>query len=333
MESVLLKGHAVVEIVDAPEPVPGPGEVLVETRISALCGSELHVYRESGQPEGNPGHESAGVIVELGEGVTGLTVGQRVAGSAVSGCGHCEYCAKGQYTWCPNFVVYGNRHAERFVVAARACHPLPDDVSWEAGVLIGGDGFGVPYHTSTKLRDDRIGTIAIFGLGPIGLGNLMMQTYLGRRVIGVDVVEARLGLARALGCEHTIDAAETEDVVGVLRHLTDGLGPEACIEAAGRPETVKQCFSAVRTGGIVVFNGEQPRVELSPSQDFIRRDITAVGSWFYHFCEFPAMLELYRARLPVERLITHRLPLTQAGEGYRLMAAGQTGKVVLIYGA
>ncbi len=333
MKSVMLKGQGVVEIVDVPEPEAGPGEVIVATRISALCGSELGTYRGKGQAVGNPGHESVGVVVALGEGVSGLSVGQRVAGSAVSGCGHCAYCAKEQYTWCSSFRVYGNRHAERFVISARACHLLPDDVSWETGVLIGGDGFGVPYHTSTKLQGESIETIAILGMGPIGLGNVIMQAYLGRRVIAVDVVPKRLEFAKAFGAAHTLNAAETADVVQAIRGLTDGLGPDVCIEAVGRPETVKQCFAAVRTGGTVVFNGEQPRVELSPSEDFIRRDVTAVGSWFYHFSEFPAMLALCRAGLPVERLITHRLPLEQAGEGYRLMAAGQTGKVLLYCGA
>ena len=332
MRSIQLQGQSTIGCIDAPEPEPGPGEVVVETRVSALCGSELKTYKGEGKEIGNSGHEAAGIIVQLGAGVTGLTEGQRVGVSAIFGCGQCAYCEKGQYTWCPNYGYFGDMHAERFVTSARACHPLPDGLSWDVGVLISGDGFGVPYHTSTKLKNEPIEHVAIFGMGPIGLGNLLMQTYLGRQVIAVDISSQRLALARELGAAHTIQPGADTDVVEAVRELTQGRGADVCIEAAGRPETAKQCFNGVRTAGTVVFNGEQPAIELSPSADFIRRDITALGSWYYHFSQFSAMLELYRAGLAIDRLITHHFPMEEAGEGFRLMAAGLTGKVLLHYG-
>ena len=331
MKRIHVKGNSVIECQNVEPPTPGPGQVIVQTRVSAICGSELGDYRGDGNAAGNGGHEAAGAVVELGVGVTELKIGQRVGVSCVSGCGHCEYCAKGQYTWCSNFAFFGQMHAERFVVPAIACHALPDDVPWDVGVLISGDGLGVPYHTSTKLAGRDVDTIAIFGLGPIGLGGVLLQSFLGRRVIGIDVAPRRLELAKQLGAMHTIDASQTDDVVGAIRDLTNGEGPDVCIEAAGRPETVKQCFAAVRTAGLVVFNGEQPAVTLSPSQDFIRRDITAVGVWYYHFSEFLGMLELYRSGLSVDKLVTHHFPLCQASEGYAVMAARESGKVLLDY--
>ncbi len=332
MRSVLLQGQSKVACVDAPEPAPGPGEVVVATRVSALCGSELKAYRGEGKAEGNSGHEAAGVVARLGAEVTHLREGQRVGVSAIGGCGRCSYCSKGQYTWCPERTYHGSMHAEYFVAAAHACHPLPDDLSWEVGLLISGDGFGVPYHTSTKLNNEPIEQIAVFGMGPIGLGNTLMQTHLGRQVIAVDVVAQRLELARAMGAAHVVRAGAEVDAVEAVRDLTGGRGADVCIEAAGRPQTAKQCFAAVRTAGTVVFNGEQPAVELSPSEDFIRRDITALGSWYYHFSQFADMLQLYRQGLDIDRLITDRLPLQEAAEAFRLMAAGQTGKVVLYVG-
>ena len=145
MKVLRLEGKGMVRMVEAVEPVPGPGEVVVETAMSAICGSELHAYHGAGMEAGNAGHEAVGTVAALGEGVTGLVVGQRVGASAVAGCGRCAYCERGQYTWCPDRAFYGSMHAERFVAAARACYPLPDDVSWEAGVLLTGDGLGVPY--------------------------------------------------------------------------------------------------------------------------------------------------------------------------------------------
>ena len=332
MKSLELPGNGEVACIDAPDPEPGTGEVLVDTRVSALCGSELKAYRGEGMERGNSGHEAAGIVSKMGPGVSAPRVGQRVGVSAVSGCGDCPFCARGQYTWCEDRTYHGSTHAERFVTAARACHVLPDDVPWDAGVLLTGDGFGVPYHTSTKLRNEPVDWVAVFGTGPIGLGNTLMQTWLGRQVIAVDVSRERLDLAEKLGAAHAIDAGVAGDVPEAVRRLTGDRGADVCIEAAGRPETARQCFRAVRTAGTVVFNGEQPEVELSPSADFIRRDITAVGSWYYHFSEFPEMLALYRAGLDVERLITHRFPLEEADEGFRLMAAGLTGKVLLQVG-
>lgn len=324
-------GSGIVECLDEATPTPGAGEVLIQTRISALCGSEMKTYRGKGQAVGNPGHEAAGVVAQLGEGVTSLRVGQRVGVSAISGCGSCDYCARGQYTWCSHWKFYGSMHAERFVTAANACHILPDELPWDVGVLITGDGFGVPYHTSRKLLSPQINTIAIFGMGPIGLGNLLMQRHLGRQIIAVDISTQRLDLAEEFGAAHTIHASDSVDAVAEIFRLTGGQGADVCLEAVGRPETAKQCFAAVRKGGTVVFNGEQPTLELSPSDDFIRRDITAVGSWYYHFGEYPEMLALYRAGLPIDKLITHRFPLAEIGEGYRLMAEGQTGKVLIDY--
>ncbi|HVF09721.1 MAG TPA: zinc-binding dehydrogenase [Abditibacteriaceae bacterium] len=330
MKYVQLLGDSQIAVQERPRPSPKRGEVLIQTVVSALCGSEMKSYRTIGYDAGNVGHEAAGIVAELGQGVTTLQIGQRVGVSTIAGCGACEYCHKGQYTWCDDHKFYDNMHAEYFVAAALACHVLPDDVSWDVGVLITGDGMGVPYHTSRKIAADDIEHVAGFGLGPVGLGHVLMQKYLGRRVIGIDRSSTRLQLARELGAASIIAVEENSDVAFQIRVLTQGRGADVCIEAAGVPATVHYCFDSVRKGGIVVFNGEQGALELSPSSDFIRRDITAVGSWFYHFHEYKAMLDLFRRGLPVASLITHRLPLAQAADAYRAME-GESGKVLLTY--
>ncbi|MDQ2731612.1 MAG: zinc-binding dehydrogenase [Armatimonadota bacterium] len=331
MKIVMQMGNSKIEVEARPRPQPKPGQVLVKTVVSALCGSEMSGYHKAGYPSGNMGHEAAGIVAERGAGLEMPRVGQRVGVSAIAGCGSCSYCEKGQFTWCDRYEFYDNMHAEYFVIPALACHSLPDEVPWDVGVLITGDGLGVPYHTATKISGAGVEDVAIFGLGPVGLGNVMFQTYMGRRVIGIDRSPERLELARQLGALHTIAVDDDTNVPASVRAMTGGRGADVCIEAAGVPTTAKQCFSSVRTGGCVVFNGEQPAVELSPSEDFIRRDITAVGSWFYHFSEYPAMLELFRQGLPVSSLITHRFPLERAAEAYRMME-GKSGKVLIEYG-
>ena len=205
MQRARYAGEGKIQVVDTPGPIPGPGEVVVETAVSAICGSELHDYRGAVQ-DGNGGHEAAGTIAALGEGVDRLKIGQRVGVSCVSGCGKCAFCAKGQYTYCSDFKFYGNMHAERFLASAIACHPLTDDLPWEAAVLLSGDGLGVPYHTYTKIASPEIKTVAVLGVGPIGLGNVLVQAHFGRRVIAVDLSPYRLDLAKRLGASEVVDA-------------------------------------------------------------------------------------------------------------------------------
>ena len=330
MRCVRHDGNCQTTIIDVTEPVPGPGEVTVETAVSALCGSELKGYRGEGLPQGNSGHEAVGTVVALGEGVEGLDLGTRVGASAIAGCGRCEECREGRYTWCCDHRYYGSMHAERFIAGANACYPLPDEVPWDAAVLLTGDGLGVPTHTSARILSSDIKTVAVSGVGPIGLGNVLLQAHLGRWVIAVDITAARLTIARRLGADHVIDGSQA-DVAEAVRDVTDGLGADVCIEAAGREASALACFDAVRTGGIVVFNGEQGPVPLSPSGHFIRRDITAVGGWYYHFCEIPRMLGFYRDGLAVTDMITHRFPFTDAPVAFETFAAGESGKVILEY--
>ncbi|WP_043583702.1 zinc-dependent alcohol dehydrogenase [Geminisphaera colitermitum] len=344
-------GNSRLAIEDVPTPAPGPGEVLIKTAVSALCGSEMSTYRgKDGRTHGNMGHEAAGTIAAFGPGAdtiknpvthAPLKIGERVGVSAIAGwpgenpsVPDPHYIA-GRYTWCDKFTFHCDMHAEYFTIPAQACHVLPDDIPWDIGVLITGDGFGVPYHTSTKLpppdSSNEQQTVAIFGLGPIGLGNVIMQTYLGRRVIGIDRAPARLELAHQLGAAHTIEASDNANIPAAIRDLTHNVGTDIAIEAAGVPATTRLCFASVRKGGTVIFNGEQPALELSPSEDFIRRDITATGSWFYHFCEYPDMLAKTHNGLPVASLITHRFPLSNAAEAYHVMQSGLSGKVLLTH--
>ncbi|MDR1280271.1 MAG: zinc-binding dehydrogenase [Opitutaceae bacterium] len=344
-------GNSRLAIEDVPTPAPGQGEVLIKTAVSALCGSEMSTFRgKDGRPYGNMGHEAAGVVVAFGPGAEAilnpvtrspLKIGNRVGVSAIAGwpgdnpASPDPHYAAGRYTWCDKFTFHCDMHAEYFTIPAQACHILPEDIPWDIGVLITGDGFGVPWHTSTKLRylpgPIEQQTVAIFGLGPIGLGNVIMQTHLGRRVIGIDRAPARLELARQLGSAHTIESTDATDIPAAIKDLTHNTGADVAIEAAGVPATARLCFASVRKGGTVIFNGEQPALELSPCEDFIRRDITATGSWFYHFHEYHDMLAKTRNGLPVVSLITHHFPLTGATEAYRVMQSGLSGKVLLTY--
>ena len=331
MKIVSMLGDRKVAVAERPIPAPGPGQVLIRTELSALCGSEMKDFRLGGDPAGaNLGHEAAGTVVQVAGDVDSLTAGARVGVSAIAGCGRCDECRAGRYTWCVNNVFYSSMHAEYFVIPALACHVLPEDVDWATGVLISGDGFGVPFHSLSKFPS-AAQNVAVFGLGPVGLGVVLLHSYLGREVIGFDLSPARLELARQFGAKWALQPGNAASVASEVRDLTNGKGADVCVEAAGSPITARACFDSVRKGGTIIFNGEQPAIELSPSEDFIRRDITASGSWFYHFSEFARLLEATRDGLIVSRLATHRFSMEDAGQAFQAMDRGETGKVLLTY--
>ncbi len=327
MKLLEMTGNASSRIIDAEPPAPESDEVIIERARSALCGSEMKTYRGPGSPGRNTGHEAVGTIVELGSGVTSLEIGQRVGVSAVVGCGKCAQCAAGRYTWCKAARSRSNMHAERFPIHARCCSRLPDDLPWDEATLLTGDGMGVPWHASKKIDRGDINTVVVMGLGPIGLGNVLLQAHLGRRVIGVDILDYRIALAETLGADEALKADES--LIERILELTGGEGADAVIDCAGQRASVANSFLAVRRGGTVVFNGESMEEMLAPSRDFNRREIWAVGCWYYFMSEVPEMLALWRGGLDVARMITHRFPLDEAPQAFELFDAGRTGKALL----
>ncbi len=322
-----MTGDATARVINADPPTPQPGEVIIETARSAICGSEMHTYRGKGMTGGNTGHEAVGTVLELGKGVDSIAPGQRVGVSAVVGCGDCAECDRGQFTWCKSARSRSRMHAEQFAIHARACSPLPDDLPWDEATLLTGDGMGVPWHTAKKIDRADINTIVVMGLGPIGLGNVLMQAHLGRRVIGVDIIDYRVRFAKQLGADVSIKADET--LIERIMDFTDGVGADVVIDCAGQRASVANSFASVRRGGIVVFNGESMEELLAPSRDFNRREIWAVGCWYYFMSEVPEMFALWRDGLDAARMITHQFPLAEAPAAFELFDKGQTGKVLL----
>lgn len=327
MLAVKCLGHEQVALEEYPEPKPTDGEVLVRIRASALCGSEMHGYRGDQAMQSNGGHEPAGVVVDASYSRR-WHAGDRVGIHAVWGCGACEWCAQGIYTFCDRRRGCPGAHAQFMAVPDHACVALPSDIPFGVGALLAGDGLGVPYHTSRRLNTRGGDTVAVVGCGPIGLGNVLVQAFFGARVVALDLSPERLELARSLGAAETVNVAET-DAFAALRALTAGRLADAVIEASGRPEGFALALKLVGKGGTVALNGENAQVSLHVGSDLIRRDITLFGSWFYHFREYPEMLELVRRGLPAQKLITAHYPLAEAQQAFSDFAAGKTGKVIL----
>ena len=332
MLAVRMLGNRKVKVVDVPKPQAKGTEVVVRVRAVALCGSDLHGLYERPEPSSfTPGHEPAGEVVEVDE-ATRVKPGDRVAIYVIIGCGQCEACLRGCPPYCqaPSVIGFGRdgADAEYVLVPEEVCLPLPDGVSFEAGALIG-DAVGLPWHTLTRLGCKPTDTVAIFGLGPIGLGHLVMAKFFGARVIGVETNEYRRKLAANLGADLVLDPEDC-DPVGKVKELTEGIGADITINAAGIPVTAGWALDAVRTFGKVELIAEQEEATIKPSAHLNRKEVWVTGGCYFMPFEYPDIIRAIERGLPAEKMITHRFPLAQADEAFALFASGDTGKVLLV---
>jgi propanol-preferring alcohol dehydrogenase len=291
----------------------------------------LHgLYRRPEPARYTPGHEPAGEIADSWPD-SRWKPGDRVALYGIFGCGSCDHCRAGYPHCCSQSRTIGfsrdGADAQYVLVPEHACLPLPDDLSFDVGALLG-DGLGVPYHALGRAHLCGADTLAVFGLGPIGLGVVLVGRYLGARVIGIDLNPHRLSLARELGAEATLNSREL-DVVPALRDLTEGRGPGVVAECAGSAATLGLALEAVAKRGRVVLIGENREASISPSAHFLRKELVMTGSTYFPLGKYEEVLRLAR-RVAPERLISHRFPLAQAREAFELFDRGETAKVALV---
>lgn len=342
---------------------PAAGEVLVRLRASGVCHSDWNAVDGTAE---NPcpcvlGHEGAGVVEAIGEGVTRVEIGDHVALSWAPSCGECDECRRDLPQLCstvwpamgtgglmdgtprlsrggqPVFhYSFLSTFAEACVVPERSCIPIPRDVPFDVAALVGcavTTGVGAVWRTAAVRPGDRV---AVIGCGGVGLSSLMAAVAAGAEpVVAVDAAVAKLDVARSFGATGAVlwqgDAQSTADAV---REATGG-GVDYAIEATGRPEAMEAAFLSTRARGAAVLIGI-PRAEavLSlPATTIPRMERRVLGSIYGSSKperDFPRTLALYRAgRLPLDRLVTQRLPLEEAERGFELMHSGDAVRVVL----
>ena len=327
MKAALYAGQRRIRIADLPTPTRGEDEVLVQVMASGLCGSELSGFRGERPRERPAGHELAGIVAETGQ-RSRLAVGDRVAVQVVRGCGKCLACLRGNSTLCRERSGVGGSEAEYMAVPEFCCLPLPDDVSFDVGVLLAGDAFGVANKLLNRMAINGADTVAIFGAGPIGLGVTAVAAFLGGRCIAVEPHEFRRRLAEELGARTSIDPTAC-DVAARLRELTGGSGPSVAVVCVGKEDVLNAALAVAAGGGRVGLVGEMPQATIRPSETLIRNSLTLYGSWYTNWVEYYELLERFRQGLPADKLITHTFGLGQAEEAYRLFESGQSGKVML----
>lgn len=235
MRAVKIPCEDTIELHQVPIPEPQKGWVRIKMKASALCRSDLYrfhgqkVFEDTGDESFiTPGHEPCGIVEKLGEGVDKVKEGDRVAIYLAIGCGHCEHCLSGNTVLCPEFKCIGfaldGAHADYIVVPQECCLPLPDDMDFVTGAL-STDVAGTLYTACRRIGVNATKTVTIFGIGPMGMGGVLIAKALGARVIVSDINEQRLALAKELGADVTINSKEV-DAVAEIKRLTGGRGSD-----------------------------------------------------------------------------------------------------------
>jgi threonine dehydrogenase-like Zn-dependent dehydrogenase len=343
MRAVLLPGDARVEVVERPTPSPGPNDVLVRVRASAICASDLSLYYGNPIVGGEiaaqggqivPGHEPAGEVVEVGANVERIKVGDRVLVHLSVGCWACEYCRAGYVHQCAEWKCIGfdldGGDADYIVIPQQCAIHLPPELSYEAGALIV-DNFGTQWHTQKRLGVSGVHTVAMIGIGPMGGAGVLLAKGLGARVIAVDVLEHRLDLARQLGADETVDASSDRALSQILE-LTRGRGVDIAIDCTGKDPGVNLALDAAAAFGKVGIVGECLQATVSPSNQMIRKELHVIGAWVFPIFEYEEIFRFVLDReVDIERTISDRVDITDAPDAFERFEKRLTEKVMFVW--
>ncbi|WP_333740284.1 S-(hydroxymethyl)mycothiol dehydrogenase [Streptomyces sp. IBSBF 2806] len=336
-------------------PDPGPGEALVKVEACGVCHTDLH-YREGGINDDFPfllGHEAAGVVEAVGEGVTDVAPGDFVILNWRAVCGQCRACLRGRPWYC--FDTHNARQkmtlldgseltpalgigafAEKTLVAAGQCTKVDRAASAAAAGLLGCGvmaGIGAAINTGGVGRGD---SVAVIGCGGVGDAAVVGARLAGAaKIIAVDVDDRKLVTARKVGATHTVNSRDT-DAVEAIRELTGGFGADVVIEAVGRPETYRQAFYARDLAGTVVLVGvPTPEMKLElPLLDVFGRGGALKSSW-YGDClpsrDFPMLVDLHlQGRLDLDAFVTETIALDEVEKAFERMHGGDVLRSVVI---
>ena len=345
MTGAFLPGNSTVELREVDVPEPGHGEVLIRTKSSTICGSDIRaIYHEhvGKGPEGYQGvvagHEPCGQIERVGPGCRRFAEGDRVIVYHISGCGVCNDCRRGYMISCTSEQyrrAYGWQRdggmAPYILAEEKDLVLLPDELSFTDGAQVA-CGFGTVYEGLEKIGISGNDAVLVVGLGPVGLAALMLSRALGATtLIGTDTVPERLELAKQLGlADHVVPAGP--DTVARVQELTGGSGVERAVDCSGADQGRQTAIRATRKWGRIVFIGEGGTVTFNPSPDIIHDQKTIYGSWVTNIWRMEELVErLVRWGIHPEDLVTHRFPLERANDAYELMAGGKCGKVAVVF--
>ena len=290
--------------------------------------------RAAGVDQVVPGHEPAGIVESVGDGVVNVSVGDRVAVYHYRGCGYCAECRGGRLMWCAQRRGYGGAvdgsDADFLITDGRNCLPLPDDVSFTTAALLMCVG-GTAFESLRKLNPAPGETLAISGLGPVGLATLRFARALGVRVIGIDTSEKRLRLAAEFGAEAVVEAG-SQDVVATVRDWSGGSGVTAALETSGVTAGRANAVAVAGRRGRVAFVGFGATEPAINPADLIDRQLTLYGSFVFTLDTYDPLLRFIRAHdETLEEIVTDRVGLEDVPAILPAVDRSETGKVVVLW--
>jgi 2-desacetyl-2-hydroxyethyl bacteriochlorophyllide A dehydrogenase len=336
MKAGIYQGVQEIVIQEIAYASPAPGFVIVETKRTGICGSDLHHYFGHWQTSTTfaAGHETTGVVAEIGAGVTGVKPGDRVVIEPFIHCGQCIYCRTGDYNHCLagkwHFQHYHGGFAEVMTVHASQLFVLPDNMSFEQGALV--EPLAVAYRAVNQSGATYGDRVAIIGGGTIGL--LCLAVVKATRVADVLITvkyAQQERLAREFGADHVVQIAET-DVSNYVTDLSSGLGMDCVIETAGSGQAFNDALAIVRPrGSVVLVAGYSGSVEVDLGP-IVWKEPMITGSLIYTYDglrnEFQAAIDLIATgRVAVSKLVTHCFPLAQIGQAFQTAADKKSGAV------
>lgn len=353
MRGVVFTGHRGLELMDFEDPVPDYDEVVIEMKASGFCGSDLHHYRgekgaaflgkiasymsERGLAASDPiiaGHEPCGIVAEVGRGVDArsLRKGDRVMVYHYDGCRYCDPCRTGWVQMCDRgSTVYGQTahggHARYMKVPARSLIHLPLDVSFTAGAAIS-CGTGTAFAALERLELSARDTLAVFGLGPVGLSAIQLATAMGVRCFAVDISDERVQQARDFGAAEAVNSSKADPVEFIMA-WTGGRGASVALDCAGIAVARQAAVRCTSNWGRIAFVGVGGSVSLEAWPDLMMRQRTIVGHWTFSDVGMARCARFVADHgIDIDLQFSDRWSLDDADIAYRKFDAQTGGKAV-----
>ncbi|MDD4774568.1 MAG: galactitol-1-phosphate 5-dehydrogenase [Eubacteriales bacterium] len=328
---------------DVPDPVPQRGEVLLDIKASGICGSDIGRVFHKGTYHFPtiPGHEFAGEVAAVGDGVSPSLTGTRAAVFPMIPCMECRCCSVGEYAQCGNYDYYGSRRdggfARYLAVKEENLVFIPESLSFEEAAMC--EPTAVAIHALSQAGIEYGDTVAVYGAGTIGLiiGKIARDRG-ASKIILIDIDRRKLDFARSLGFEYLINSTLT-DAPGEINTITDARGADVTVEGTGVSAGLENCLKSAAVFGRVVLMGN-PAGDMHISQkaywEILRRQLTLRGTWNSSFNgmknDWKTAVEAM-PRLGVGALITHRFDLSRCGDAFALMKDPDTFKVKVMFAA
>jgi propanol-preferring alcohol dehydrogenase len=327
-----------LKVEDIPVPQVTEDQILVKVAACGACHTDLH-YIDHGVPTFKKppivlGHETSGVVEEVGGNVTNVKKGQRVLIPAVLTCGKCLACRQGRENICYDMKMLGNHfdgaYAEYVAVPAKDVLDLPESIPLEEASIIA-DAISTPYHAvKNRARVQPGDMVVVFGCGGVGINAVQLASAVGGYVIAVDINERKLEWAAQFGAAKTINASKVERVSKEVKKLTGG-GADIAMEVIGNPQTIEEAFECVRVGGRLCVVGYTHEKIAVVAGKIMFKELEIVGSLGCRPVDYVPLIRMVeQGKIDLKRLVTHRFSLEEIGKAFEVMKEGLSLRSIVL---